>query len=147
MTQEQLREFFRAKREHAQPAALDLEARRDTWIGSVEALYQSIEQDYLSGVRSELQFERSDKEVTEPGLGRYAIAELTLKEQVIFSPKGANIVGAQGRIDVRGERGDATLVWQGDNQWSLVVSRTPKLRLIDLNAESLGEMLRGIMRP
>lgn len=150
MTQEQLREFFRAKRQQGQPADIDWGQKRDAWIQAVEQLFHAIEHDYLGGVASEVHFARSPKVVTEQFIGRYELEELTLQagdELVVFSPKGANIVGAKGRIDVRGERGDATLVWRGENRWSLVASRTPTLRLLDLNAESFGEMLRGIMRP
>jgi hypothetical protein len=65
----------------------------------------------------------------------------------LFSPKGVNVVGASGRIDVQGDRGDATIVWQGEDRWNIVISRTPMLRVVPLAADSLTEMLRGVMRP
>ena len=54
---------------------------------------------------------------------------------------------AQGRIDVEGECGEATIVWEGEDRWSIVVSRAPALRLVELTADSLANILRAVMRP
>ena len=97
-----------------------------------------------------MEIKRRDKGVTENDVGEYRIKELVLRvgdEDVVFSPRGVNILGAMGRIDVQGDRGEATIVWQGENRWSIVISRTPTVRLVPLAVDSLAEMLRGIMRP
>jgi hypothetical protein len=150
MAQDQLQKFFQEKKQRAKPANIDWEAKRDAWIKAVKDLYETIEADYLKAAKSDVEITHPDKVVTENYVGEYHIGELVLRvgdEQVVFSPKGVNIVGAQGRIDVQGDRGDATIIWQGENRWSIVASRTPAVRLVTLTADSLAEMLRGIMRP
>jgi len=150
VTQDQLQEFFREKKQRANSSSVDWGAKRDAWIEAVERLYKTVAEDYLARVRADIELSYSEKAVTESYIGAYRIRELNLRvgdEQVLFSPKGTNIIGAQGRIDVSGDRADATIVWQSGDRWSLVLSRTPTLRLIDLNADSFAEMLKGIMRP
>lgn len=150
MTPDQLRDFFREKKEKAKPANLDWAAKRDAWITAVKELYSTIEENYLKEVKADVEITHSDKAVTENFIGEYHVPELVLRvgdEEVVFSPKGTNIVGALGRIDVHGDRGDATLVWQGSDRWSFVESRIPRLHLVPLEAESLTEILKGIMRP
>jgi len=150
MAHDQLRELFLEKKQKAKPANIDWAAKRDAWIKAVTTLYLTIVNDYLKAAKDDVEISQPDKIVSENFVGEYHIRELVLRvgeEQVVFSPKGTNVVGAQGRIDVRGERGDATIVWQGNDQWRIVVSRVPRLRLVPLTAQSLAEALRGIMRP
>jgi len=153
MAQDQLREFFREKKQRANPDGADWTIRRDDWIKAVERLYRTIEE-YLKEANAEVEIRRADKVVTESAIGEYHVPELILQvgdEQVVFSPKGVRTLGAGGRIDVYGDRGDATIVRQQDkdlgDHWSLVLARTPALRTEPLTADSLAEMLRGIMRP
>jgi hypothetical protein len=150
MAQDQLQQFFQEKKQKATPANIDWRAKRDAWTSAVQDLFHTIEDDYLKAAKADIEITRPDKVVTENYIGEYHVSELVLRvgdEEVVFSPKGVNIVGAQGRIDVRGDRGDATIVWQGENRWSIVISRTPTVRLVPLAADTLAEMLRGIMRP
>jgi molybdopterin-binding protein len=149
MTQNQLHEFFRGKKQKAGPDGIDWVTRRDAWIRAVKELYQTVTDDYLKAAKADVEIDYPDKVVTESSIGVYHISELSLRvgdEVVLFSPKGTNIVGAKGRIDVFGDRGEATIVWLGD-RWSVIASRAPMLRLIDLNAESFSEILKDIMRP
>jgi len=150
MAQDQLQKFFQEKKQKAKPVDIDWGAKRDAWIAAVNELYRTIEGDYLKAAKADVEITRPDKVMTENYIGEYHIQELILRvgdEQVIFSPKGTNVVGALGRVDVEGERGDASIVWEGKNRWSFVVSRTPVLRLVKLTADSLAEVLEGIMRP
>jgi hypothetical protein len=150
MAQDQLQKFFQEKKQKAQPAGVDWGVKRDAWIAAVSDLYRKIEDDYLKAAKADVDIERRDKVVTENQIGEYHVPDLVLcvgDEEVVFSPRGTNIVGARGRIDVEGERGDATIVWRGEDDWSIVVSRTPRLRLVELTADSLADLLKGIMRP
>jgi hypothetical protein len=150
MAHDQLQKFFQEKKQKAKAENIDWIAKRDAWIAAVRDLYQTIEGDYLKAVMDDIRITSRDKVVTENHVGEYKIPELVLRvgdEEVIFSPKGVIIVGAQGRIDVQGDRGDGTIVWQGGKHWSIVISRTPNVRLVPLDSDSLGEMLMGIMRP
>ncbi|MGA2619569.1 MAG: hypothetical protein ABSF26_18320 [Thermoguttaceae bacterium] len=150
MAQDQLQKFFQEKKEKSKPADIDWGAKRDAWITAVNDLYRTIEDGYLKAAKADVEITRRDKVVRENSVGEYHIPELVLgvgDEEVLFSPKGVNIVGAMGRIDIEGERGEATVVWQGENRWNIVISRTPIVRLVPLTADSLAEILRGIMRP
>ena len=150
MSQNQLQEFFHNKKEKAKPVDIDWEAKRDGWIKAVNDLYTTIEDDFLEAAKEDVQIDHQEKVVKENNIGEYTIKELILRvgdEQVIFSPKGTNIVGAKGRIDVEGDRGSATIVWENDKDWKIVASRVPALQLIKLDADSLAELLRRVMRP
>jgi hypothetical protein len=150
MAKNQLQEFFHHKKQKTKPANGNGAARRDAWIKAVKDLYKTIADDYLQAVKADVEITYPDKVVTEDSIGEYHIPELNLRvgdELVIFSPKGVNVVGARGRIDVQGDRGDATIIWQGGDQWSFVVARVPTLKLVPMSAESLAEILKEIMRP
>jgi hypothetical protein len=150
MAQDQLRKFFREKNRKALPADTNWTARRDNWIKAVDRLYQTIENDYLKDAKAEAAISYVEKVINENHIGEYRIRELHLRvgdEEVVFSPKGTNIIGAKGRIDVQGDRGEATIIWQPGNRWSVVASRTPTLKVIPFDKASIAELLRGIMRP
>jgi len=146
----QLKEFFREKQTRASQTGIDWVAKRDDWIEAVEKLFDTIDEEYLAAVKDSVQVDRTHlKSVQEPQIGEYKIAELALTvgdEQVVFSPKGVNVIGAAGRVDVRGDRGEATLVRNADRSWSLVLARTPRLQLVPLTDETFLEMLRSVMR-
>jgi hypothetical protein len=150
MAQDQLQKFFQEKKQKAKPSDIDWGARRDAWIKAVNDLYRMIEDEYLKDAKADVEITRRDTDAREFLVGIYQIPELVLHvadEEVVFSPKGVNVVGARGRIDVEGERGGVAIIWQGEDRWDVVVSRTPRLRLIPLTADSLAEILQGIMRP
>ena len=67
-------------------------------------------------------------------------------EQVRFSPQGRNIAGASGRVDVLGERGEATLILQPDASWAFVQTRQPTLKVVPFDESSLTEVLKVVMR-
>lgn len=149
MAKDQLVELLREKKAKAQPSGINWAAKRDDWIGAVDALYDTIVKEYLRGSENDVEIDYAKKTVTEDHVGQYSIRELILRvgdQIVVFSPTGTTIVGANGRIDIRGERMDATIVRQQGGQWSIVAARTPTLRLVPLTAESLTEVLREIMR-
>ena len=121
MTQDQLQKFFLEKKEKAKPLDINWEAKRDTWIKAVKDFYRLITDEYLKAVKDDVEITYSEKLVQENFIGEYRISECILcvgEEQVIFSPKGANVAGASGRIDVQGDRGEAMLVWQAEGGWN-----------------------------
>ena len=150
MAQDQLHMFLQEKKQRATPTNIDWSAKRDAWIKAVNDLYRTIEDEYLKDAKADVEITREDNEVREFHIGVYHIPELVLRvgdEEVVFSPQGANILGAQGRIDVQGERGVATIVWQGEDRWGIVMSRTPAIRRVELTADTLAGILKGVMRP
>jgi hypothetical protein len=150
MTQDQLQQFFHEKKEKAMPTDINWAAKRDAWIGAVKELYRTIEHEYLSSVKNDVEITFPEKVIKENYIGEYKIPEFNIRvgdEQVIFSPKGINLFGAKGRIDVQGDRGEAMIIWQEGNAWSIVVSRVPKVQLIPFTAATFADMLKDIMRP
>ncbi len=152
MASKHITEFFLEKKAKATSSNVDWSAKRDQWIQAVENLYDTVANDYLGSddIAGIVTVDRTrTKSVQEQSIGSYSIHEMILAvgdEEVLFSPKGVNVLGAKGRVDVRGDRGEATLVRQLDDQWSLVLSRTPKLQLVPLSDESFLAMLRSVMR-
>ena len=74
-----LNEFLREKKAKATPADVDWTGKRDAWIDAVEKLYDTIENNYLATAKDAAKVDRGRiKIVTEPYIGDYSIAEMTL---------------------------------------------------------------------
>ena len=150
MAKDSLSALIHEKNQKARSLSEDWKKKCEEWIRAVHSLYDTIEKEYLKNAINDVKIERSEKVVTEKFIGEYRIPELKLlvgDEQIVFSPKGAMIFGARGRIDILGDRADATIVWNGGNHWDIVVSRTPIRKLELLTADSLADVFREIMRP
>ncbi len=145
-----VREFFHAKKQKA-GGDIDWQAKKAAWIQTVENLYQTIQHFLAAPIKAgDLSVARSPKTVVEEYIGQYEVDELILQvgnERAVISPKGINIVGASGRVDLIGERGERTLVVQSGNRWGIVVSRSPTVKVIPLDESSLLESLKDVMRP
>jgi hypothetical protein len=83
-----------------------------------------------------------DVEVTEHYIGTYTMPALELSvgaERVEFRPKGIMMLGAEGRVDIRGEGDTVTPIKSaenGDSEWTVVVQRVPHLRTAPLDRDS-----------
>lgn len=124
--------------------------RRRQWIDAVEHLYQKVTGELLAESIAQrlVTVSRDVKEVEEEYLGKYQIPELILEvsgETVRFSPKGRNIIGAEGRVDLVGELDAMTLVREPAGHWSVVLSRVPR-HVVALDGNTLAEALRRVMR-
>jgi len=150
---DQLVEFLRSKRDQTQAPGVDWEEKRKAWIASVEDLYQRVK-DLLrvsidSGVVTIRPF---DLEITEEFVGTYTIPALELtvgSERVEFRPMGVTVLGAAGRVDIRGERSVVTLLKDAAQQdgWTMVLSRLPRFKTEPFNRETLGYALEQVMLP
>ena len=108
-----LTDFLHAKAKSGH-GDVDWVQRRVEWQKAIDGLFSRIV-DYLSAAVQDgsVKVGYQPKLITEEFLGTYETHELVLQvgdESVVFSPKGRNIVGAMGRVDLRGEAGEATLV-------------------------------------
>jgi hypothetical protein len=151
MAEQKLREFFREKFKKAPSTKVDWKARRDAWVRAIQELYRTIRDRYLAGPIKDgtVTVSVQEKRIIEDFIGVYVVNELILQvgtEAVIFSPVGTNIAGATGRVDVRGDLGETTIIRQPGDRWSVVVSRTPTLRMVPLNEVTLLEALKHVMR-
>ena len=150
MTTNGLDDFFKTKKKKS-GEDIDWDKKRDEWIKDIDALYKDIKKYMGTLLRDKtVSLSRSEKIIVEEYLGEYSVVELTLyvgDERVVFSPKGRNIVGASGRVDMIGEMGRKTLVVQPERRWSIVATRIPKLNVVPLDENTLLDALKEIMRP
>jgi len=148
-----LAEFFREKKTKAEreSAGVDWDQQRQEWLAALQDLYQQVQQFLEQPIREgSARVENRQINITEAHLGEYATTELLLvvgDERVRFVPKGRNVLGAAGRVDVLGEAGEAMFVLEPGRQWLVVRSKYPHLQLVPLTPESFEEALRAVMRP
>jgi hypothetical protein len=142
--------LLRKQRQSETAPAIDWDAARDKYLAAVKALYQQIEKMLAEAIgQKTVVVQRRPKQLTESFIGTYSVDDLILvigAEQVRFSPRGRNIVGAAGRVDVVGERGEAVLIVLSDAQWGFVQSRQPALRTVPFDDSTLAEVLQIVMR-
>lgn len=131
-------------------AGIDWDQRRNEFLAKIQDLYRQIEVILAEPIAKQtVVLQRRPKQLTENYIGTYSADDLVLivgGEQVRFSPRGRNIVGAAGRIDVIGERGEAMLILQADSQWGFVQARQPTLQVVPFNEATFAEVLRLVMR-
>jgi len=147
---DELKEFLLSRQQQAPTSEIDWGERRRQWIGAVKRLYQKVTSELLaeSIAQGLVTVSRVEKEIKEEYLGKYRVPELILNvngETVRFSPKGRNIIGANGRVDLVGELDAMTLVLEPAGHWSVVLSRVPR-HVVTLDSKTLAEALRRVMR-
>lgn len=147
-----LADLFQKKKQQAGGGAgINWDARRDKYLNAVDQLYHQIETILAEPLaQNTVTLQRRPKELSENYIGTYKIDDLILligDEQVRFSPRGRNIAGSSGRVDVLGERGEPeVLVVQPDGRWSFVQTRQPTLKVVPFDESSLAEILKRVMR-
>ena len=147
---DELKDFLLSRQQHAPGNESGWKERRREWIAAVKRLYQKVTGELLaeSITQGLVTASRVEKEITEENLGTYRVPELVLdinKETVRFSPKGRNIIGSKGRVDLVGDLDTMTLVLEPGGEWSIVLSRVPR-RTAALDSKTLAEALRRVMR-
>ena len=147
---DEIRDFLLSRQQHAAAKEIDWAERRAQWINAVESLYQKVTGELLAESIAQrlVTVSRVEKEITEEHLGTYRAPELVLNisgEIVRFSPKGRNIIGAKGRVDLVGELDAMTLVLEPEGHWNVVLSRVPR-QVAALDSQTLTEALRRVMR-
>jgi hypothetical protein len=131
-------------------SGIDWDDRRDKYLAAVQDLYRQIEELLAKPIgKKTVTVQRRPKQLTENYIGTYSAEDLVLvigNEQVRFSPRGRNIAGAAGRVDVVGERNEAVLIVQPDLRWGFVQTRQPTLRVVPFDESTLAEVLQLVMR-
>jgi len=143
--------FQKKQKQSGALTSIDWDDRRDKYLAAVQDLYRQIEKLLADQIgQKTVTVQRRPKQLTENYIGTYSADDLVLvigDELVRFSPRGRNIVGAAGRVDVVGERGEATLIVQPDStRWSFVQTRQPTLRVVPFDESTLAEVLQLVMR-
>lgn len=150
MPADELRQSLKQKWTHARRERPNWERRRQEWVNAVVELHAQIQNEFVNDLIREglLRAEAHEIELNEEYVGHYVIPELVLcaaGEEVILRPKGLLIANSKGRVDVIGEKGEATLVLLPEG-WSIIASRTPVYRVIPLTKKVFREMLKAVMR-
>ena len=150
----QLTDFIRSRKSQLATPGIDWEARKEAWIRSVELLYSRIEQMLGETIASgDVVLRTNTVSVFEEPVGGYPAPQLEVligAERVFFRPKGLNVIGASGRVDLLGEGGTVTLVREESEDqegWSVILQRTPSLSKTPLNEASLKLALEKVMLP
>jgi len=130
--------------------AIDWDERRNNYLLAVDKLYEQVRSILAAPIeQGDVQTEMRAKDLTENYIGTYTVNDLILvigNEQVRFSPRGRNIVGAAGRVDVIGEGAEAVLIVEPDERWSFVQTRQPSLKTVPFDEVALAEVLDRVMR-
>lgn len=126
---------------------VDWEEKKDKWLKHIARLYKMI-RGWIAPLETEgtVRYQTASENFEEDYIGRYHADVLTLligKQRVEFQPKGTLIIGANGRVDVRGQRGIRTLVLKG-NEW-FIVERSPRLKTFPFNEDSFQDVLQEVM--
>lgn len=148
---QKLSELLAKKRKKGEPnGGIDWDDRRNRYLDAVRDLYGQIEAALAEPISLKtVSVQRRPKDVFESYIGTYAVDDLLIvvgDEQVRFSPRGRNIVGAEGRVDVVGECGEAALILEPDAKWVFVRGRQPKLELVPFDDSTLAQVLQLVMR-
>lgn len=142
--------FQRKQKQSAGGSGVDWDDRRTKYLAAIDDLYRQIEAALAEPIdQHTVTLQRRSKNLSENHIGTYRVDDLILlagDEQVRFSPRGRNIVGASGRVDVLGERGEVNLIVQFDGRWGFVQTRQPTLKVVPFDETSLGEVLKLVMR-
>jgi hypothetical protein len=145
-----LTDFLRAKATAQSGGDVDWPQRKREWIEALDALHRKIVELLREPLETKtVAVDSVPVRMSEEFLGEYDATELIIKvgdERVVLTPKGRNVVGARGRVDMRGEAGIATLVLNDAGNWGLVRQRVPTLVVESLDEGTLLEALRRVMR-
>lgn len=145
-----LSQFLREKklRSEEESGKIDWDAWRDQWLQSVRRLYETIEE-WLHDLKEDgtVTISYQTRSLSEEHVGEYETECMVIhvgSERIALEPLGTIIVGAYGRIDLRGSNGNVMLVEPEWKDWQ-IATRTPRLTKIPLTEESFTDVLKGIM--
>jgi hypothetical protein len=119
---------------------VDWEARKSTWLKSIDNLYSNIKKWLAPFEKEGLLHIKDGKEVNlnEEYIGHYQAKRLDIylgNDIISLTPRGTLIIGSYGRIDMRGPKGEIMIIEPEWDDWKFA-KRTPKLETWDINEES-----------
>jgi hypothetical protein len=151
---DQLVDFLRERKKISEQVSVDWDEKKRVWIAAVEGLYSVVQEMLAESIASkDVSVRKVDTQITEDFAGSYAIPILELgvgNERVEFRPKGMNVIGAAGRVDIVGARDAVTLVLEQPElkgEWKVVLQRVPKPILEGFSPSTLKWALERVMLP
>lgn len=110
MGQQNLQAFINAKKQNAvNEVKLDWSKEKDDWLKSLDEIYIQFET-WLNAFENSdvISYERKEKEINEEHIGLYNAEKMIItiaSEQILLEPIGTLLIGAKGRIDMKGKNG------------------------------------------
>jgi hypothetical protein len=141
-------ELLVKKTQEVEKNKVDWEARKTTWLKSVEDFYLNINS-WLADFKNAELLKIKEKEIdlNEEYIGNYKTKRLEIylgNDIITFTPRGTLIIGSYGRIDMRGPKGEALIVEPNWDEWKFA-KRTPKMKYVDVNEQSIKEAIQEII--
>lgn len=102
-----------------QQAEQHWEKRREEWLSHVQVFFNQVQEflhDYVSKGQIEIVF--NTMKINEEYLGEYEVQEASIfigKNQIVLKPIGTLVIGASGRIDMKGACGTVKFVLTDKN--------------------------------
>ena len=156
---------------------VDWEQEREEWLQYLDQFYRLVEEfmgEYVN--RGKVGLRRGSKALNEEFIGEYSATAMAMdigRNSVIFDPVGTNLIGAKGRVDMRGAKGvvkfvlvpeDATTMgWQvhvtvganpvpdlkpvkpvGKWEWK-IATQPPKVRCVELCRDSFQDAVMEVV--
>jgi hypothetical protein len=115
MSKKDFQEYIKKSQARAgEGPEIDWGKKRDEWLDYLKQFYQQIQaflKDYAES--GDLSIEFHEKSINEELIGEYKADSMTVKlkgDEVVFDPIGTNLIGAKGRVDMKGSAGTVKFV-------------------------------------
>ena len=105
------REFERYLKQQSSTAELviDWDTQKDEWLNQLAQFYKRVEDFLQKYVTSgDISLTYREKTIREDPIGSYPVKEMHIQiknKEVVLDPIGTNIIGAKGRVDMKGSAG------------------------------------------
>lgn len=137
MSKEEFDRFVESKSQQTGPKAIDWEKRKKEWLKTLNYFYSQVDQ-WLSEYTKTGKIEIQDCNIRlhEENIGEYIAGMRTIKigpEVAILRPIGTLIIGARGRVDLEGPKGNIKFILTGKNSNGIRIS----IKVIDPRNKTL----------
>lgn len=127
-----------------------LEKQKNIWLNQLDKLYQNIKL-YLKPYENKVKISEQDIILNEEFIGEYSVPKLFIvlgKDTVTLTPKGTNLIGVMGRVDMESAKGKIMLVLdepsQQQYQWE-IAKPARRIEYSQLNKESFQQALMEVV--
>jgi len=122
--------------------------RKEQWVSSIDRLYDKIVV-WLTPLKNDglLEIKLTPIDITEEYLGLYSAKKMDIligDDVISIKPRGTYILGAYGRLDMRGPKGETYIIEQEWDSWKFA-KRTPNLQTWELTDESFNTEMQNLI--